>query len=72
MRGRKTYIIDMAGGNRRTDYVDVSNTVIGVILLLTGLLGPLTATGTPAGVIFLLSVCGLIGVATGVSLPESE
>ncbi|MBU0638938.1 MAG: MFS transporter [Planctomycetes bacterium] len=70
--GRKTYVIDMAGGNRRTDYVAVSNTAIGIILLLTAALAPLAALITPAGVVLLLSICGLIGVATGATLPEVE
>ena len=70
--GRKTYIIDMAGGNRRTDYVAVSNTVIGVILLLTGSIAALATVVTPAGIILILSICGLIGVASGAALPEVE
>ncbi len=70
--GRKTYVVDMAGGNRRTDYVAVSNTVIGVILLMTAVLAPLSIIITPAGIILLLSVCGLLGVATGATLPEVE
>lgn len=70
--GRKTYIIDMASGNRRTDYVAVSNTVIGTILLLAGLLAPLALVISPAGIILLLSICGLIGVVTGATLPEVE
>jgi predicted MFS family arabinose efflux permease len=37
--GRKTYLVDMADGNKRTDYVAVSNTVIGALLLVSGLLG---------------------------------
>ena len=28
--GRKTYVVDLATGNKRTDYVAISNTVIGV------------------------------------------
>ena len=70
--GRKTYVVDMAGGNRRTDYVAVGNTVIGVILLLTGLLAPLSLVVPPAGIIVLLSICGLLGVAVGATLPEVE
>jgi hypothetical protein len=35
--GRKTYLVDMAGGTKRTDYVAVSNTVIGVLLLVIGM-----------------------------------
>jgi MFS family permease len=70
--GRKTYVVDMAGGNRRTDYVAVSNTVIGVILLLTAVLAPLSIIITPAGVILVLSLCGLLGVATCAKLPEVQ
>jgi MFS family permease len=70
--GRKTYIVDMAGGNRRTDYVAVSNTAIGVILLLTGVLASLAAVIGPAGIILTLSVCGLIGVTVAATLPEVE
>ena len=41
--GRKTYVLDMAGGNKRTDYVAVSNSAIVLILLATGLFGLLIA-----------------------------
>ncbi len=70
--GRKTYVVDMAGGDRRTEYVAVSNTVIGIILLLCGLLTPLASVIAPAGMILFLSVCGLIGVAVAATLPEVE
>lgn len=36
--GRKTYLVDMASGNKRTDYVAVSNTLIGLLLLVFGLI----------------------------------
>ena len=70
--GRKTYVIDMAGGDRRTDYVSVGNTVIGFILLMTGLLTPLVAIITPAGMLLLLSICGLVGVVAVATLPEVQ
>ena len=41
--GRKTYVVDIAEGNQRTDYVAVSNTAIGFVLLFTGMLGALRA-----------------------------
>lgn len=69
--GRKTYVVDMAGGNKRTDYVAVSNTVIGVILLLTGFIGALASIISPIGVILVLSVLGLAGAALGTRLPEA-
>ncbi len=44
--GRKTYLVDMAGGTKRTDYTAVSNTVIGVLLLAVG--GVSTGVSWPA------------------------
>ncbi len=70
--GRKTYIVDLAGGNRRTDYVAVSNTVIGVMLLLMGGLGALASVTSAAGVILLFSLLGLAGALVGRGLPEVE
>jgi len=31
---RKTYLVNLAGGNKRTDYVALSNTIIGIVLFL--------------------------------------
>ena len=59
--GRKTYIVDLAGGNKRTDYVAVSNTVIGVVLLLTGSVGALTTIMPTSGIILILAAMGLAG-----------
>lgn len=68
--GRKTYIVDLAGGNKRTDYVSVSNTVIGVVLLLTGSIGALTAVMPISGVILILAAMGLAGAWLSARLPE--
>ncbi len=68
--GRKTYIVDLAGGNRRTDYVSVSNTVIGVVLLLAGSVGALTTVMPVSGVILILAAMGLIGTWLSARLPE--
>ena len=57
--GRKTYIIDMAGGNKRTDYVAVSNTIIGGILLITGGISALASLISIEGIILVLSLMGL-------------
>jgi hypothetical protein len=70
--GRKTYVVDMAGGNKRTDYVAVSNTVIGLILLLTGFIGALASVISVAGVVLVLSLLGLLGALLGRSLPEVQ
>lgn len=55
--GRKTYLVDMADGNQRTDYVSVSNTVIGILLLIYGAVSAVVAQWniTAVLVLFLLS-----------------
>ncbi len=70
--GRKTYVIDLAGGNRRTDYVAVSNSVIGAILLLAGLTGAMSSVLSVAAIILLLSLLGIAGALLGRTLPEVE
>jgi hypothetical protein len=68
--GRKTYIVDLAGGNKRTDYVAVSNTVIGVVLLLAGSIGALTAVVPVSIVILILAAMGVTGAVMSARLPE--
>lgn len=68
--GRKTYVVDLAGGNRRTDYVAVSNTVIGIVLLITGSVGALTTVLPVSGIIFILALMGLAGSWMSLRLPE--
>lgn len=70
--GRKTYVVDLASGNRRTDYVAVSNSVIGVLLLVAGSVGALAPLISSTGVILLLSVMGLAGAALSANLAEVE
>ena len=70
--GRKTYIVDLAGGNKRTDYVAVSNTVIGLILLLTGGISAIASVISPEGIILILSLFGVAGAFTSATLPEVE
>lgn len=70
--GRKTYIVDLATGNKRTDYVSISNTVIGVLLLLVGSVGALAPLIGNAGVIALLAMMGLAGALLGTTLPETQ
>ncbi|MAW94397.1 MULTISPECIES: MFS transporter [unclassified Leeuwenhoekiella] len=70
--GRKTYIVDMAEGNRRTDYVAVSNTLIGFILLIAGGLSALASLISVEGVIAMLSVLGILGAIKSATLPEVE
>ena len=68
--GRKTYVVNLASGNKRTDYVAISNTTIGVLLLVVGTVGLLTPVLGNAGVIGVLALMGLGGAALGTSLPD--
>lgn len=67
---RKTYVVDMASGDRRTEYVAVSNTAMGVLLLVAGgISSALAALGTGAALLFL-ALLGLAGVCASHALPE--
>lgn len=68
--GRKTYVVNLGTGNQRTDYVAISNTVIGVLLLVVGSVGFLTPLVGNAGVIGLLAIMGAAGVVMSWSLKE--
>lgn len=70
--GRKTYVVNLATGNKRTDYVAVSNTIIGVLLLVVGAVGALAPVFGNDGVIGLLALMGLAGAAYGARLPDVE
>jgi MFS family permease len=63
--GRKTYLIDLADGNKRTDYVAVSNTIIGVLLLASGMISALASVISLEAAIVFLAVAGLVGSALG-------
>jgi hypothetical protein len=68
--GRKTYLVDMAGGNKRTDYTSVSNTVIGVLLLVTGGLTALVSMISEIAVILMLGLMRLAGAISAMKLRD--
>ena len=70
--GRKTYLVDLAGGVKRTDYVALSNTLIGLLLLAVGGLTSALSFLRPEEIILALSLVGLVGAAMAFSLPEVE
>ncbi|MBV2130408.1 MFS transporter [Arsukibacterium indicum] len=69
--GRKTYLLDMASGNQRTDYVSVSNTVIGVLLLVVGGISSLLAWWSLLAVLWFFAASCLAGLLYAVKLPEA-
>jgi hypothetical protein len=67
---RKTYVVDLATGNQRTDYVAVSNTAMGVLLLMTGAVSSALAQWGPEIALVFLAALGMAGVLVSRTLPE--
>lgn len=68
--GRKTYVVDMAEGDQRTEYVAVSNSAMGVILLAAGGVSAVLATLGVDWALGFLAVLGIVGVIGALRLPE--
>lgn len=58
---RKTYIVDMAGGDRRTQYVGAANTMMGLILLGLGAVSAGIALAGPVAALLFFAGLGLVG-----------
>lgn len=70
--GRKTHIVDMAGPDRKAEYVALSNTLIGVLLLVIGAaVGVLMSIGLKFALI-VLSVLALLGAATTLAMKNVQ
>ena len=70
--GRKTHLTDMDAGGRRPAYTALSNTMIGVLLLLGGGFGALSDAAGPAAVLALFALMCLAGAAAALSLREVQ
>ena len=57
--GRKVYLVDMANTDNRARYVAVSNTLVGIAMLLGGIIGVIADLLNIQAVILLLSVIAL-------------
>lgn len=68
--GRSTYVVDLGDAGDRTDYVAVSNTAMGVLLLVVGGISSLVALAGPTAALLLLAGIGLAGVPVALSMPE--
>lgn len=67
---RKTYVVDLAGGNKRTEYVSVSNTAIGFLLLISGVITSVIALYSQLAVMIFFALCGLVACLIGRDLPS--
>ena len=70
--GRKAYLVDMATESNRASYVAVSNTVVGVIMLIGGLIGLLGDLWSPLAVILLLSGLSVMAALMCARLPAVQ
>lgn len=69
---RKTYVVDLANDGNRVDFVAISNTLIGIIILVMGLLTALLSMWLPPiGMIALFSILAGFGAWAASSLPEA-
>lgn len=66
--GRKTYLVDMATQDNRAEFTAVSNTVIGVVLLLGIVLGAVDAVAGVEAVMLLLIGLGIVAGVRALTL----
>ncbi len=69
---RKTYVVDIAEGDQRTQYVAVSNTLMGVLLLAVGGITAALALLGSAVALLVLAVLGVAGAVVARALPEAR
>lgn len=71
--GRKTYLIDMAGSDKRALYVALSNTLTGVLMLAVGaIIGGLAQWLGTQALLLVLALTALGAAASARRLPEVE
>ncbi|NND60245.1 MAG: MFS transporter [Gammaproteobacteria bacterium] len=70
--GRKTYLVDMATQDNRAQYVAVSNTVIGILLLAGSAFGALASLAGVEVTILVLSVFAVAGGLSALRLAEVQ
>lgn len=68
--GRKTYVVDLGRGASRPRYVAVSNTAIGVLLLVTGAVSAVVAQTGPRLMLAGFAFLGLVGSVAALSMDE--
>lgn len=69
--GRKTYLIDHANQDNRARLVAVSNTLMGIILLLSGSFGLLAGALGERAIVLIFALLGVAGSLIAFTLPEA-
>lgn len=70
--GRKTHLTDMDSDGRKSVYTALSNTLIGVLLVLGGLFGALADVAGPESVLAILAAFSLTAILAASRLPEVQ
>ena len=70
--GRKIHLTDMASDSERARYTAVSNSLIGVVLLVGGLFGVLADLAGPAWVLAVFAALCVVAAVVGASLEEVQ
>jgi len=65
-------VVDLAGGNKRTDYVAVGNTLIGALLLVVGGITAAVQQISTGAAILLLSLAAFAAAWVAMGLPEVQ
>lgn len=68
--GRSTYLVDMVGPDKRAIYTAISNTVIGVVLLASGIFGALAALAGAHVTLALFAFMAVAGAWVAYGLKE--
>ncbi len=69
---RKTYVVDIAEGDQRTQYVAVANTLMGILLLAVGAVTAALSLWGNEAALLLLAALGVVGGLVGRGLPEAS
>ena len=70
--GRKTHVVDLAGGDRKSEYVALSNTIIGVFLLAVGALSSILLGFGFELAIAVLSAMALLGAVMAFAMKHVQ
>ena len=71
--GRKTFLINLGSGNKRTDYVSISNSLIGFFLILMGIVVSLLQSIPTGWIVMVFVAMSFVGALwTGLTLPWLE
>jgi predicted MFS family arabinose efflux permease len=71
-QGRSTYLVDMAPEDRRSAYAALSNTIIGGLLLLAGVLGGGAALLGAQATLMVFAAMAVAASLCALALPEAE